>query len=109
MKPSHWRRAPPLLVVLAFAAAVFLVWREVRPYGLTGMLISHVPGGLGVTEFVVLSFPGSARTWAALIVFRIIYYIVPLLLGGIVLGVSALLERRAVPVTRARDRRAPSG
>src|SRR5260221_14625663 len=38
MKPSRWRRLLPLLVVLAFAAAVFLVWREVRPYGLDGML-----------------------------------------------------------------------
>jgi hypothetical protein len=60
-------------------------------------LISHVPGGLGVTEFVVLAFLPSAETWAALIVFRIVYYIVPLALGGIVLGVSELLERRAAP------------
>jgi glycosyltransferase 2 family protein len=60
-------------------------------------LVSHVPGGLGVTEFVVLSFLPSAETWAALIVFRIIYYIVPLALGGIALGVSELLERRAAP------------
>ena len=64
-------------------------------------LISHVPGGLGVTEFVVLTFLPSAETWAALIVFRIVYYIVPLALGGIVLGVSELLERRAAPVRPA--------
>jgi glycosyltransferase 2 family protein len=60
-------------------------------------LISHVPGGLGVTEFVVLAFLPSAGTWAALIVFRIVYYAVPLALGGIVLGVSELLERRSAP------------
>ena len=60
-------------------------------------LISHVPGGLGVTEFVVLAFLPSAETWAALIVFRIVYYVVPLALGGIVLGVSELLERRSAP------------
>ena len=60
-------------------------------------LISHVPGGLGVTEFVVLVFLPSAATWAALIVFRIVYYMVPLVLGGIVLGVSALLKRRNAP------------
>jgi len=45
MKPSRWRRLLPLLVVLAFAAAVFLVWREVLPYGLAGMLqaIAAIP------------------------------------------------------------------
>ena len=60
-------------------------------------LISHIPGGLGVTEFVVLVFLPSAATWAALIVFRVIYYFVPLAVGGIVLGVSELVERRSAP------------
>jgi uncharacterized membrane protein YbhN (UPF0104 family) len=56
-------------------------------------LVSHVPGGLGVTEFVVLSFLPGAGTWAALIVFRLVYYIVPLLLGGLVLGLGEWLVR----------------
>ena len=67
-----------------------------------------MPGGLGVTEFVVLSFLPSAETWGALIVFRIIYYVVPLALGGIVLGVSELLDRRAAlaqPAAAANGRR----
>jgi uncharacterized membrane protein YbhN (UPF0104 family) len=64
-------------------------------------LISHVPGGLGVTEFVVLSFLPGAETWGALIVFRIVYYVAPLALGGVVLGVSELRERRTAPVHHA--------
>jgi hypothetical protein len=64
-------------------------------------LISHVPGGLGVTEFVVLAFLPSAETWAALIVFRFVYYIAPLAVGGIVLGVGELLERRGAPARPA--------
>ncbi len=37
MKRARWRRLLPLLGVLAFAAAVFLVWGEVRPFGVSGM------------------------------------------------------------------------
>ncbi len=37
MKFARWRRLLPLLVLLAFAGAVFLVWREVRLYGFSGM------------------------------------------------------------------------
>src|SRR5690348_1952351 len=45
MKLLRWRRLLPLLVGLAFAAAVLLVWRDVRPYGVDGMLqaIAAIP------------------------------------------------------------------
>jgi uncharacterized membrane protein YbhN (UPF0104 family) len=124
LKIRRWRIALPTLPIAAgqvVAGAInfafltgtlhFLVaagqplpfWTTAAIYLLASVaaLISHVPGGLGVTEFVVLSFLPSAETWAALIVFRIIYYIVPLALGGIVLGVSELLERRAAPAQPA--------
>src|SRR5229473_1480182 len=80
LKLRRWRIALPTLPIAATQVAA---------------------GALGVTEFVVLSFLPSAETWAALIVFRIIYYIVPLALGGIVLGVSELFERRAAPLHSA--------
>ncbi len=88
---------------LIVASAPLSFWTTAAIFLLASVasLISHVPGGLGVTEFVVLSFLPSAETWAALIVFRIIYYIVPLALGGIVLGVSELFERRAAPLHSA--------
>lgn len=57
-------------------------------------LVSHVPAGLGVTEFVILSFLPGAATWGALIVFRIIYYITPLALGGALLGLGEFLPMR---------------
>jgi len=94
---------------LIVASAPLSFWTTAAIFLLASVasLISHVPGGLGVTEFVVLSFLPSAETWAALIVFRIVYYIVPLALGGIVLGVSELLERRAAgPPRRCRERAA---
>jgi uncharacterized membrane protein YbhN (UPF0104 family) len=124
LKIRRWRIALPTLPIAAAQVAVgavnfalltatlhFLIvadqplsfWTTAAIFLLANVaaLISHVPGGLGVTEFVVLSFLPSAQTWAALIVFRIVYYIVPLALGGIVLGLSELFERRAAPARPA--------
>ena len=50
-------------------------------------LISHVPGGLGVFEVVVLAaFPQSARAdaLAAMLCYRLTYSLVPFAVAGIV-------------------------
>jgi hypothetical protein len=60
-------------------------------------LVSHIPGGLGVIEFVFLSFLPSAGTWGALIVFRLLYYILPLALGGAILAADGVLITRPAP------------
>lgn len=51
--------------------------------------ISHVPGGLGVFEAVLASIlPGPAPALlAALIAYRVIYYLLPLILAGLLLAV----------------------
>ncbi|HSB96892.1 MAG TPA: bifunctional lysylphosphatidylglycerol flippase/synthetase MprF, partial [Spongiibacteraceae bacterium] len=55
---------------------------------LTG-LASQVPGGIGVFEgsflFLMPDHYASSQVLAALLVYRVIYYFVPLLLGGLVL------------------------
>ncbi|WP_439498271.1 lysylphosphatidylglycerol synthase domain-containing protein [Bosea sp. (in: a-proteobacteria)] len=57
-------------------------------------LVSHVPGGLGVIEAVVtLLLPGS-QIIGGLIIFRFVYFLVPLLIGGIMLAASELWLRR---------------
>ncbi|MEW6664060.1 MAG: bifunctional lysylphosphatidylglycerol flippase/synthetase MprF [Thermodesulfobacteriota bacterium] len=68
-------------------------------------LISHVPGGIGVLDAVILfllrpmlepalhAHAASAIT-ASLVVYRCIYYLIPLILGTALLGVNELLERR---------------
>ncbi|HET8613265.1 MAG TPA: lysylphosphatidylglycerol synthase domain-containing protein [Sphingomonas sp.] len=64
-------------------------------------LASYVPGGLGVFEAVMLAaLPeiAPAELLAALIAFRVIYYWIPLLLGG---GLFATLEARAARRRRA--------
>jgi len=58
---------------------------------------SHVPGGLGVFEGILLtllpSVPASAF-FAALIAYRVIYYVLPLVFAAILLGGHEALERR---------------
>ncbi len=60
-------------------------------------MISHVPGGLGVFETVLLfslSNGGDvAALTAALLLYRLIYYIGPLLVGSLMLAVHEVLLR----------------
>lgn len=66
-------------------------------------LISHVPGGLGVIEAVVTMTLPDSRVLGGLLVFRLVYFLVPLVLGGSLFAASELLMRRssaAAPVSR---------
>ena len=56
-------------------------------------VLSHVPGGLGVVEAVTLAILPGPQTIAGLLAFRAIYYLVPLILGGIALGVFEVAIR----------------
>ena len=47
----------------------------------TGVIASHVPGGIGVLEGIVLSLLPGVSVLAALLIFRVLYYLVPLALG----------------------------
>lgn len=59
-----------------------------------GALISHVPGGLGVLEAVMLNLIGSASAIGALVAFRVLYFFVPLSLGVPLLLASEAYYRR---------------
>lgn len=62
-------------------------------------LISHVPGGLGVFEAVVLStlepWLEAADLLGGLLAFRVIYYLLPLLLATLALGLYEATRLRA--------------
>ncbi len=63
-------------------------------------VISHVPGGAGVFEGVVLTLlPNLSRPTlaAAFVGFRLIYYIAPLVLAGALLVRSGLKARKPLP------------
>lgn len=53
-------------------------------------LITHVPGGLGVIESVVLFLLPQAHLIGAVLVFRFVYFLLPLALGGTLFAFSEL-------------------
>lgn len=65
----------------------------------TGVIASHVPGGIGVLESIVLSLLPGASVLAALLMFRVVYFLAPLLLGLVVLALSevTLTARKDLP------------
>jgi uncharacterized membrane protein YbhN (UPF0104 family) len=61
----------------------------------TTALISHVPGGLGVIESVVMYLLPQADLIGALLVFRFVYFLVPLAMGGLLfLATEFLIKKR---------------
>lgn len=70
-------------------------------------LISHVPGGLGVIESVVLYLMPGKGVIGGLIAFRCIYFFIPLVLGGSLFAVTELVMRaRGRSPARPAERRA---
>src|SRR3546814_10919571 len=61
-------------------------------------IVSHVPGGLGVLEAVVLmlvaeSAGSEACIIGVLVAFRVVYFLVPLALGSVLFAGSELARR----------------
>jgi glycosyltransferase 2 family protein len=71
-------------------------------------IATHVPGGLGVIEGVVLFLLPGAPVVAALIAFRVIYFFVPLPLGGLAFAISefVIVGRADASESAARGRAA---
>lgn len=108
-----------LVSVSNWALIAAVVWvllgREV-PYGQVlatqvlasiVMLMVHVPGGLGVLEAVYLTMlhdaVGAGALLGALLVFRVVYFFVPLLWASVSYGVLERLASRRRIVVRASD------
>ena len=60
-------------------------------------LITHVPGGLGVIESVITFLLPQGDIIGALVVFRFVYYLVPLGIGSLLLASIELARRRKAP------------
>jgi uncharacterized membrane protein YbhN (UPF0104 family) len=75
--------------------ASYVAVATVYVIGNVASLITHVPGGLGVIETVVQHLLPQSSTIGALIAFRVIYYLVPLCVGGALLAISELALGRA--------------
>ncbi len=63
------------------------------------VVLTHVPGGIGVLEVIIMHLNPNIPTetlFAALLLFRVIYYIIPLITSALLLGSFELnLKRRA--------------
>ncbi|WP_246248849.1 lysylphosphatidylglycerol synthase domain-containing protein [Chelativorans alearense] len=57
-------------------------------------LVTHAPGGLGVVESVVLFLLPHAKLIGAVLVFRFVYFLLPLVLGSVLLVSSELVLSR---------------
>jgi uncharacterized membrane protein YbhN (UPF0104 family) len=57
-------------------------------------LATHIPGGLGVLEAVIVTVLPGIDTIGPLIAFRIIYFLIPLGIGCLLFAVSELKQRR---------------
>jgi len=57
-------------------------------------IVSHIPGGFGVLEAVVLAAAPGPDTVRALILFRLLYYAAPFGLGAVLYGGFELLGSR---------------
>lgn len=57
-------------------------------------LVSHVPGGLGVIESVVMYLLPGQDLIGPLLVFRFVYFLMPLAFGAILFAVTELVYRR---------------
>lgn len=130
---GRWQlRLPPaklavmqLLISAADLAATAAVLWVLLPSGVVGLptfvvffvigialgVISHVPGGIGVFEAtILLACAGRAPTEqiaGALVLYRAIYYLMPLSLAAILLAVYELRSGAAAPVGRAAVRLSP--
>ncbi len=63
------------------------------------VVLTHIPGGVGVFELVILELSHTSHAqavFAAVLLFRLIYYIVPLLAAALLLAVYEARQRRSM-------------
>ena len=102
--------AAAALFVLMPGASLHLLPSFVLAYalGIVAAVVTHVPGGIGVFEAVVLAvLPGDRVTaFAALVAYRLIYYLLPLAASVVMLAVREVARRRVLSLRLLRDGRA---
>ena len=91
-----------LYVLIGAGAEVqigYLAFLAVYCAALTAGLLSHIPGGVGVFDAIILAAygwrVGPAQALAALLAFRILYYILPFLIAAVVLAVIEIARHRS--------------
>lgn len=80
--------------LLAVADVPYLGVASVYVIANVTALVSHVPGGLGVIESVVIFLLPQTDLIGALIAFRFVYFLAPLGIGGTVFAIAEMVFRR---------------
>lgn len=93
-------------LLLAISAVNYLTVATAYVTANIAALISHVPGGLGVLEATILGVLPIDASIGALVVFRILYFFVPLMVGVPTLVASEAYFRRQ---PRRRISKQPAG
>ncbi|HZH52117.1 MAG TPA: lysylphosphatidylglycerol synthase domain-containing protein [Microvirga sp.] len=90
--------------LLAVADVAYLGVASVYVIANAAALVSHVPGGLGVIESVVIFLLPQQNLIGPLLVFRFVYFLVPLSLGLPLLALTELVYRRSGSVGMSGER-----
>jgi uncharacterized membrane protein YbhN (UPF0104 family) len=77
----------------ALTEASYLAVVAVYVLAAIAAIASHVPGGLGVLEAVVMSFSPGVSTFGALVAFRVAYFLIPLGLGAVLFAAAEAWRR----------------
>lgn len=80
--------------VAAFADVSYATVATAYVTANTAALVTHVPGGLGVIEATVLHMIPGEGLIGAVLIFRFVYYLLPLPIGAAILVASEFLIRR---------------
>jgi phosphatidylglycerol lysyltransferase len=101
LSSADWALAAAVLYVLlpADAHVRFGMFLGAFLLGQFAGVISHVPGGLGVFEGILMALLSgavpSSGLFASLLAYRAIYYLLPLAISIILLGASELFRQKA--------------
>lgn len=100
-----------LWVLLPHAQIDYAKFIAFYAIGLTVGVVSHVPGGLGVFEAIILLCVGQSlprdQLFTALILYRCIYYLLPLFFSLVLLAGFEMQRGIAAPAARAAKRMTP--
>lgn len=64
---------------------------------MVAVVLTHIPGGVGIFELIILELthtPAEQVVFAAVLLFRLIYYIIPLLAAALLLALYEARQRR---------------
>lgn len=86
------------LLMPAVDGLTYPLFLAIYMIGFMGGIISQVPGGLGVIETILVLMLGAfidpVQILSAVLVYRLYYFILPLLLGAVILAVHEIRQRR---------------